>query len=186
MAFVESQIENGVGRSTAVVYAPKGSLDPIGAAETYLNLGGKLAYSSLTGNIGVIPKKEVYAVKATRYVEGLARERIMGWKVNPAQALLFPRSALWNQEARQYFPIDDIAARYLEAVWEAYELAASGEPLDEAVAASVLIEANLKRKKTDVLEKEWFAPTDVIARDYEPIAARLDQFLGSLGELVRA
>lgn len=182
MAFTEDEVENGRALPTAIVYAPTGLLDPVASAVAFLTREGRLAFAETAGDVAVgITKQEALLVKATRYVERLARYNLMGFPASPYQSLLMPRINLIVAGWRLYQP-NEIAEGYLQAIWWAAEWAAAGVSLDSVVVTNV---NRIKRKKTDVLETEYFEGGSQIP-DIPVVYDLLEPFYAPAGQMVRA
>lgn len=181
MPFTEDQIEDGTGVAGAVVYARRGSDDPVGDAEAYLALQGRTAFVSLgAATIGAVLAKEVHLVRGVRYVENEARRRILGSPATITQTLLMPRFNLVVDE--RTLDSDRVPELYLNACWEAAELSATGEPLGNVVEDK----RNVKRERTGrSLETEWYAGGGVKRKSYELVADLIAPFLRPAGSPLR-
>ena len=81
MAFDPTEIEDGSGKETALVFGR--TSDPILEAATYLvRHAGKKTFAETTGDLVVgavtVPLQEVYLIKGVRYVEIYAWGRVDG------------------------------------------------------------------------------------------------------------
>lgn len=174
MPFTLDQIENGGGTPTAVVYAPTGTADPIAPAVAYLALAGKTAFANATS-----PKQMTYLRNGTVYVENLARPRVLGWPMSTFQQLLFPRFDIAFNG--RYLDVNEIPTRYLWSIWEATELAASGEPLGDIVETR----DNVQTDATAGIVTTYFAPGKSARREYPQIQQWIAPFLRPYGMVVR-
>ena len=187
MAFTTAEIEDGTGKTGAVVYGSDASVitSPITDAATYLvRQAGKTVFAELTGTIGTgvneTPAQEVHCIRGTRYVETYARGRVLGSRTVSDQALLQPRFGQYVDG--RLIPHNEIPALWLQACYEAMELSASGEDLFHVVDES----QQLKRKKTGAaLEKEWFQGSSSTVKIYHSVTRLLDPLIESAFHLRR-
>lgn len=189
MAFTPDEIEDGTGKSTALVYSTTG--DPVAECLAYLTREGRPAFYALgAATINGVPAREIHVLRAVRYVEERARRRIKGLPTVRGQALLMPRRNVevidegytWSVDDGQvYIASNEIPKHWLRAVWEAAELSAAGEPLSHVVDD----EAQVKRKQTGrSLETEWFAE-HTKEKTYNIVDDLLRPFLHEIGRLER-
>ena len=169
MPFAPEQIEDGSGLATAIVYGDEDS------CAAYLALRGKTSYAGASGSIGGVEKKMIYLVLGTQYIETLSAKRALGTRSTAEQALLFPRNGVeidWIVQPPLYIP-----QGYIDATYEAAELAARGETFLDVVDE----ERDLKRKNiAGAIDKEWFGRHDQV-KTYHLIDQMLKPFLGSVG-----
>lgn len=116
-------------------------------------------------------RKEAALRKAAVFLDSYVLHKANGEKTNPAQGLLFPRTGAVDYSGS---PINGnrVPAFYAKAQCEAALLALSGVRLTVEEAAGPF----LKRKKTDVLEKEWFEG----GYGKKPVFGWLDSLLSGL------
>lgn len=96
-------------------------------------------------------RKEAMLRRGTIYIDGLYGIRIRGRRKNPEQSLVFPQVKARYLDGRPIDP-DSIPQPYKDAQCEAAVLELQGTTL----VLTTMGQPQLKRKKTDVLEKEWF------------------------------
>jgi len=183
MAFSADEIEDGTGKTTAIVY---GTSDPIAECITYLiRHAGKTAFADLTGNFddggaNETPKQEVHLLRGVRYIELYGYRRVTGRPREYGQGLLQPRFGQYFDGAQ--VASDEIHQQWLRAQFEAAELSAAGEPLFHIVDS----ERGVKREKVSAaLETEWFQGGKSEIRIYHVVTQMLDPFLDAVGQLVR-
>lgn len=183
MAFTPDEIEDGTGRETAIVYGR--TADPILEAATYLvRKAGKRKYAEAIGDLVVgvvtVPLQEVFLIKGVRYCEIYAWGRVQGKASIGGQALLQPRRG--QRFDGHLIQSTELMERWLEATWEASELAAAGEPLFDVIDA----DRTVKREKTGAaLETEWFQGGKSDMKSYQAVSRLLDTMLFGIGELER-
>lgn len=177
------EIEDGTGKAGAIVYGR--TAEPHVEAETYLvRSAGKRKYAEATGNLVVgavtTPLQEIFLIKGVRYVEIYAWGRVDGRPSHGGQALLQPR--IGQRLDGHLITSNELMERWLQATWEAAELAAAGEPLFDVVDA----DRALKRDKTGAaLEQEWFQGGKTDIKSYHAVSRLLDTMLFAVGELER-
>lgn len=168
------QIEDGTGKSTAVVYNSESE------CEDYLALRGRTAFVGLSGQIGDFDAKSVHLVRGTEYVELLGQGRVVGDRSTEEQALLFPRDNVEIDGRR--FADNAIPTAWRRACFEAAELSAAGESLLNVVED----ETGLKRKRLDgVNEREWFQAGARNVKRYPVVDELIGQVTYQLGYLER-
>ena len=179
MAFDLTEIEDGSGKETALVYGR--TADPILEASTYLvRHSGKTKFADTTGDLSGVPLQEVYLIKGVRYVEIYAWGRVDGRPSRGGQALLQPR--IGQRLDGHLVTSSELMERWLQSTWEAAELAAAGEPLFDVIDA----DRALKRDKTGAaLEQEWFQGGKTEMKSYHSVSRLLDTMLFAVGELER-
>lgn len=184
MAFAADEIEDGTGKSTAIVYSTIG--DPLAECLAYLiRKAGKTALAAVTGSLDVggpneTPKQEMHVIRGTRYVEQLAQGRVVGTPRVSGQSLLQPRYGQYLDGV--LIDSDTLPMRWLEACWEASELSASGENLFSVADDSRMV----KREKTGAsLETEWFQGSSSELKIYRSVEVLLFPLLEPLGRLQR-
>jgi|GEM_PF-320633 len=151
-------------------------------AESYVTVAEADAYHLKMGNAtwpqpgesaddSVLPRKEAALRKSALFLDAYALPKVTGEKKNPAQGLLFPRVGAVDYSGT---PIDGdtVPVSYKNAQCEAALLVLSGVQLTTEAQAGPL----LKRKKTDVLEKEWFEGS----YGQKPVFGWLDSLLSGL------
>lgn len=102
-----------------------------------------------------LAKKEAMLRRGALYIDGVYGIRSVGYRKNSNQGLLFPQlgAFYWNGTPVDSDSVPDV---YKKAQMEASRLAYAGVALTVSIGAG---ELELKRKKVDVIEKEWFEPT---------------------------
>lgn len=180
MAFAADEIEDGSGKSAAIVYGL--TADPVAEALAYLvQQAGRTSLSDTTGSIDVGGAnerllQEVYLIRGVRYVELVSCNRVQGSKAVDTQALLQPRYGQYIDGTE--IAHDTIHAFWLQACWEAAELASSGENL-LSVADD---RREVKRKKiTSALDTEWFQSGSSTVKTYHAVSSILDRILWPIG-----
>ena len=176
MPFTKAEIEEGTGKPGALVFATTDQpvTSPIDEAVLYLVRRGKMKFSQA----GL--QQESFVLIGTEYVDLLAHDRVQGHPRVHLQGLLQPRRGQHQDHSR--LPDDEIPTNFLHAVFEAIELAASGEKLFDVIDT----DRTLKRQKTGrSLEKEWFQGGKTSLKRYHAVTKLLDPILAPLGELAR-
>lgn len=96
-------------------------------------------------------RKAAMLRKAAKYLDGTYGNRIAGKSKTPDQGLLFPMVGAFYVDGTEVDP-DSVPQVYKDAQCEVALLALQGVSLTTEVTSG----PRLKRRKTDVLEKEWF------------------------------
>lgn len=115
-------------------------------------------------------RKEAMLRRGAIYIDAWYGVQSLGERKNPAQGLVFPRIGAYYLDGRPIAP-DSVPQPYKDAQCEAAVLELKGVTL----ALTMGTEAQLKRKRVDVIEKEWFEAT----QDY-PTFGWLDHILASM------
>ncbi len=173
MPLAAAQIEDGTGKTTALVYGSEAD------CEAYLAMRGRTGYASLSGNIGSVEKKTVHLIRGTEYVEAYAAQRVLGSRATQSQRLLFPRAGVVVDGVT--LPSGEVPEAWKNATFEAAELSARGEALYDVVDADRAV----KRKRiSSAIETEWFGP-ETRVRYFPLVEELLRPFLSGTGSLER-
>ena len=146
-------------------------------AESYASLEDANAYHLKMGNDGWPQppggnevRQEAMLRRSAAYLDNTYFLRMTGEKKNPDQGLAFPRTGAVDFQGE---PLPDTVPKiYKDAQCEVALYMLQGLKLAPQVEAG----ARLKRKRVDVLEKEWFEGTE----GEWPILGALDLLLVSL------
>lgn len=176
LSFTAAEIEAGTGVATAIVYANKGSADPVANATAYLKRQG---LDTLDG-LATDELKEEACVKGTEFVEAFVGEQVLGFPTVLGQGLLMPRSGLVKDH--NPLPTDEVPRGYLEACWHAWEWAASGESLSRTVEDSKNL---IEKEIAGAITKKWTGVGSTAARHYPIIEAKVQPFMKAAGKLMR-
>lgn len=145
-------------------------------AESYVSVSEADMYHTKMANTvwtesSDVAKKEAMLRRAVRYLDGAYGVRTNGDPKNVDQALIFPQVGATYMDGREV-PEDSVPQVWKDAQCEAALLALQGVDLATTISAG----PRLKRKKTDVLEKEWFEDSYV----NQPFFGWLDVLLAPL------
>lgn len=99
-----------------------------------------------------LSKKEAMLRRGALYIDNVYGILSVGYKKNSNQGLLFPQIGAFYWNGMPVDP-DSIPIEYKKAQMEVARLAYAGVALTITIGAG---ERELKRKKIDVIEKEWF------------------------------
>lgn len=150
-------VEDGTGLPTANSYLS------VAAADTYYaDIGGNAAWSALDN-----ADKEAKLIASCSALEIKYRGKWIGAKAHSVQRLAWPRAAKVDTLTPLYdldsiaIPVDAVPEAILTAQAEVMAITLSGGSFTTTPIAR---NDMLKRKKTDVLESEWFegAPTQTL------------------------
>lgn len=163
-------VEDGTGKIDSEVYGL------LVDAVAYLEKFGKTALDGL----GTEAEQEAAMREGALYVEQVYGPQLPGERVTGAQAMEWPRVGGSYTDGKEISG-SEVPAAYILATFEAAELAAAGETLVDTSDTS----ENLKRKKIDVLEFEYFAPPGT-RKTYHVVDGHLRRLLRPVGRIVRA
>lgn len=122
-------------------------------ADSYVTIEEANLYHKKMGNTDWESSTDPSAMlrRAAKYLDGTYRNRIAGTSKTSDQGLLFPMVGAFYVDGTEVDP-DSVPQVYKDAQCEVALLAAQGVSLTTEVTSG----PRLKRKKIDVLEKEWF------------------------------
>lgn len=163
-------VEDGSGKTDSEVYGL------LADAVAYLAKFGKTTLNGLATDA----LKEAAMREGALFVEQVYGPRMPGERVDGDQAMEWPREGATYTDGKEIGG-DEVPQDYIYATFEAAELSAAGENLIDTSDAS----DNLKRKKIDVLEFEYFAPPRT-RKTYHVLEGHLRRLLRPAGRIVRA
>lgn len=163
-------VETGAGLTNSEVYGE------IADATAYLAKFGKTTLAGLASDA----LKEAAMREGALFIEQVYGPQLPGERTTGAQAMEWPREGASYNDGKE-IDGDEVPQDYIYATFEAAELAAAGETLIDSSDAS----DNLKRKKIDVLEFEYFAP-GTSRKTYHVLEGYLRRLLRPVGRIVRA
>lgn len=145
-------------------------------ADSYVSIEEANIYHTKMGNDAWVSsaddeKKAAYLRRAARWLDGVYGIRAGGVKKFDMQGLLFPEVGAFYINGTPVDP-DSIPQAYKDAQCEAALLALQGVSLTIDVTGG----AQLKRRKVDVLEKEWYEGS----QDTKPVFGWIDTILANL------
>ena len=151
-------------------------------AESYVTVNEADAYHAKMGNSDWpqydgqdedpdLAKKQASLRKSAVFLDSYVLPKVNGVKKNPDQGLLFPRVGATDYSGAP-IDADSVPESYKNAQCEAALSVFTGQQLTPESQAGPL----LKRKKTDVLEKEWFEGS----YSQKPVFGWLDSILAGL------
>jgi len=164
-------VEDGTGLSTAETYSE------VADAATWLLKYGKSAFDSLA----TTALKEESLRAGTLYVDSKYESRMGGSRANSGQALAAPRAAWYYEDDGRLIGGTTVPEEIKRACYEAGELHASGEDLNNAIED----ESDVKAVTIGPLKDEFFQGRTKEKR-YPAIERHLRRLLQPLGVLVRA
>lgn len=128
-AYVTADVEDGTGKSTALIYELPAAVESwLTATVRGLTVFGDLATDAL---------KDQALLKATNFAEDLLRERLDGTVLTKEQALLFPRVGCTSRGGRT-FESDETPPDYLACIRHFAELEATAALVRHASASDVM------------------------------------------------
>lgn len=156
-------------------------------AESYISVGDMDDYASRYGitewptgsTTAVTTKKEIALRRAAQYVDNKYGPDFSGQRLSQKQGLLWPRSHAFMADGSS-IPENSVPACIKAAQCEAARLTATDTQLTAMREAGPV----LKRKKTDVLEKEWFEGTAAQAPVFGNVDAALSPLFGQGGDFI--
>ena len=173
MAFSVAEIEDGTGKTTAIVW---GVADPVAEAVAYLTRRSKTALSLLATDAD----KEAKLLEAVRFLTDETAATLQGWRSNRDQSLAQPRNG--QRVDRRRIPSDELPLIWLESLYLAAELSATGEPLGDVVDADVgKTREALGRNAT---EDEWGPRGKTKVKKYHAVLDHLAPLLTAPGAMV--
>jgi len=150
-------VEDGTGLSTAESYISTAD------ADTYI---ASYKGANATWDGATTAAKEIAARQATQYLDG--KYAWIGQIETSTQALGWPRAYAYDEIGAL---IDGLPTKLVQACAEVMFLIVTGETLTENITRA----SQLKRKKVDVLEKEW-----VDGASYQPTYPEVTRLISKL------
>lgn len=173
MAFSLDQIEDGSGKSGALVYAAES------ACGDWLAQRGFTAFLALSGSIGSVEKKMIHLLRGTEFVEALGRGRVIGERAVATQRLLFPRVGV--EVDGRLLPWTSLPEGWISATFVAAEYSAAGEPLHNVADDERLL---TRKRISSAIEKE-FLPGQTKVKEFPMIEQLIAPFLRPIGYIER-
>lgn len=160
-------VEDGTGVAGAESYVGVAEMDDYSAKH------GITAWPSGSTS-AIIKQKEIALRRSAQYIDGHYGPEFPGRRGSSVQTLLWPRTGAALADGTP-IPENSVPACIRNAQFEVAGLAVAGVELTVTTEAGPV----LKRKKTDVLEKEWFEGTVDRAPVFGSVDAALSPLFGA-------
>lgn len=174
MAFTADEIEDGTGKSTAIVW---GTSDPVAEAVAWLTKRGKTTLDGLA----LDADKEAALLESVRFLTTETAHRLQGRRSQRDQSLPQPRTGQYVDGYR--IPSNELATVWLEAFYLAAELSASGEALGDVVDDELGLRS--KGLGRGAITKSWGGAGSTNRKKYHAVLDHLALLLEPPGKLFR-